>query len=65
VFEHENSEKSVRIEPVTTDRFAYYTQTHRVVIETADGDREIVAEGKGVDDVIDAKLAAIDAMKRI
>lgn len=60
----ENSEKMVRIVPIPTERVADYTHSHRVILETPEEGCEIVAEGKEVDDVLDAKVAAVEAMKR-
>lgn len=65
VYQSEDSEEIVRIVPIPTDRVADYTDSHRVILETPERERKIVAEGKQVDDVLDAKLAAVDAMKRV
>jgi hypothetical protein len=65
VYELEDSETIVRIEPIPTGRLAYYTHSHRVVLEASDGGREVVAEGKGVDDLLDAKIAAVETMKQV
>jgi hypothetical protein len=65
VYQLENSEKMVRIVPIPTDRVADYTHSHRVILETPEGGEKVVAEGREVDDVLDAKLAAVEVMKRI
>ena len=65
VYQLENSEEMVRIVPIPTDRVADYTHSHRVVLETPEDGEEVIAEGREVDDVLDAKLAAVEAMKRI
>lgn len=65
VYQSDDSEKMVRIVPIPTDRLADYTHSHRVVLEIQQTRREIVAEGKEVDDVLDAKLAAVERMNQV
>ena len=64
VYQLENSAKMVRIVPIPTDRVADYTHSHRVILETPEDGEEVIAEGREVDDVLDAKLAAVEAMKQ-
>lgn len=63
VYEEDGSEKMIRIVPIPTDRVAPYTHSHRVILETPEKGREVVAEGPEVDDLRDANLAAVEAMK--
>lgn len=63
VYEFEGSETMVCIYPIPTDRVADYTHSHRVILETPQEGRKVVADGKEVDDIIDAKLAAVEAMR--
>jgi hypothetical protein len=65
VYELKGSETMVCIYPIPTDRVADYTHSHRVILETPERGREVVAEGKQVDDVLDAKEVAVEAMKRV
>lgn len=65
VYQQENSETIIRIEPMPTDRVADYTHSHRVILETPERGREVIAEGKEVDDVLDAKEVAVEVMKRV
>lgn len=65
VYESENSETMIRIVPIPTDRVADYTHSHRVIIEHPEGETEAVADGTEVDDVIEAKLRAIESMKEV
>lgn len=64
VYQLEDSEKTVRIVPKQTDRLADYTNSHRVILETPGSDEEVVAEGREVDDVVEAKSIAVEAMKQ-
>lgn len=63
VYELEDSEKMIRIVPIPTDRVADYTHSHRVILETPERGKEVVAEGEDIDDVLDAKLAAVELMR--
>jgi hypothetical protein len=65
VYQLEDSERTVRIVPRQTDRLAHYTNSHKVILETPENGEEVIAEGKEVDDVHDAKLTAVKAMKRV
>lgn len=60
----DNSEMMIRIVPIPTDRVVDYTHSHRVILETPEWGCEIVAKRKDVDDVLDAKVAVVEAMKR-
>jgi hypothetical protein len=61
----EDSETVVRIEPLPTDRLADYTQTHRVVLETPEVEREVIVKGEEVDDLLDSKIAAVETVKQV
>jgi hypothetical protein len=65
VYQWENSDKMVRIVLIPSDRVADYTHSHRVILDTPEMGGEIVAEGRNVDDALDAKLAAVETMKRV
>lgn len=65
VYQLDDSKKMVRIVPIPTDRVANYTHSHRVILETPECAETVVAEGKEVDDMLDAKLAAVEAMKQV
>lgn len=65
VYQSDSSEEMVRIVPIPTDRVADYTHSHRVILEAPERGEEVVAEGREVDDVLDAKLAAVEAMKQV
>ncbi|MGQ3329032.1 hypothetical protein [Halorubrum sp. FL23] len=65
VYESENSETMIRIAPIPTDRFPEFTHSHRVLVDDPEEETELVADGREVDDVIDAKLVAVEAMKEV
>jgi hypothetical protein len=65
VYQLEGSGKTVRIIPKQTGRLAQYTNSHKVILETPENGEEVIAEGKEVDDVHDAKLTAVEAMKQV
>ena len=65
VYESENSETMIRIVPIPTDRVAEFTHSHRVIVEHPEGETETVADGTEVDDIIKAKLRAVESMKEV
>lgn len=65
VYQMEASEAMVRIVPIPADRLPGYTHSHRVILETPEQGTERIADGKEVDDMLDAIFAAVEAMKRV
>jgi hypothetical protein len=64
IYQLENSERTVHVAPKPTDKLAHYTNSHKIILETPENETEVVAEGKEVDDVLEAKVTAAEAMKQ-